>query len=145
VRISTQTIIVAAAVSLASSVASAASQSVDVDKLPMERCSTIHYGKAFLEKHPKAPAACMEVRVYEGHRYMKVQGKVYIVDKDSLTVAFLDEFGNDLGTVTIKGQNAPSVIFNGKKVGFTALQTGEKLTFWVPESVFSAESSSAGS
>jgi hypothetical protein len=142
-RISTPAIIVAATLSLAASVAGAASPAIDTDKLPMEKCSSIHYGKAFLEKYPKAPAACQEVRVYKGHRYMKLQGKVYIVDKDSLTLTFLNVSGDDLGTLTIKGPKAPSVIFNGKKVGFTALQTGEVLTFWVPESVVSAHSSPA--
>jgi hypothetical protein len=143
VRISTQAIIMAATLSLASGVATAASQAVDPEKLPMEKCSSIHYNQAFLDKNPKAPAACLEVRVYKGHRYMKVQGKVYIANADSLTVTFLDEGGNDLGTVTIKGPKSHSVLFNGKKVAFANLQTGEKLTFWVPESVFSAQPSPA--
>ena len=139
-RISTQALIAVATLSLASSVAIGASKAVDPEKLPLEKCISIHYGKAFLEKYPKAPAACMEVRVYKGHRYMKVQGKVYIPEKDKLTVTFLDEFGNDLSTLTIKGPKSHSVIINGKQVPFANLQRGEKLTFWVPESIFSTQS-----
>jgi hypothetical protein len=122
---------------LVANVAGAASEAVDPDKLPMEKCSSIVYAPAFLNKYPKAPAACLEVRVYKGQRYMKIKGKVYVVDKNAVTVAFYDPYGNDLGTVTVSGPNYPTVFFDGKNVAFPDLKTGEKLTIWVPESIFS--------
>jgi hypothetical protein len=123
--------------SFAASVAIA--DAIDMDKLPMEKCSTVQYGKSFLEAYPKSPAACIEVRVYDGQRYMKVLGKVYISDKDSVTVSFLNPLGDTLGALTFKSSNSPTVIFNDKLVPFASLQAGEKVTFWVPESIFAAK------
>ena len=144
-RSSTPATIVAAALSLAASVATAASKAVDPDKLPKEDCSSVHYTQAFLDKYPKAPAACLEVRVYKGHRYMKVKGKVYIADKDKLTVTFQDEFGNALSTLTVNNPKSHRVIIDGKEVQFANIQTGEVLTFWVPGSMFSDQPTQGGS
>ena len=142
-RISSQAILVAAGLSLVSGVTTAASQTVDPDKLPKVECSSLRYSKEFLAKYPKAPAACLEARVYKGKTYMKVKGKVYIVDKSTPTVAIMDGYGNTLGTVTVKNPKSLRVIVNGKEVDFAHLRTNEELTFWVPESMFSAQPAAA--
>jgi hypothetical protein len=140
VRISTQGILVATVLSLVSGLATAASKTVDPDKLPKVECSSLRFSKEFLDKYPKAPAACLEARVYKGKTYMKVKGKVYGVDKPALTMAFMDAYGNALGTVLVRDPKSLRVIINGKEKDVAHLRKDEQLTFWVPESMFSEQS-----
>jgi hypothetical protein len=142
VRISSQKILVAAVLSLVSSVTIAASKPVDPYKLPKVECSSLRYSKAFLDKYPNAPAACLEARVYKGETYMEVKGKVYILDNPTLSVAFMDPYGNTLGTVTIRDSKL-RVLMDGKEVEVADLRTDQELTLWVPESIFSAEPAAA--
>jgi len=135
VRMAIQTLGVVAALSLVSSVTLAATKAVDPDKLPKVECSALVYSKEFLDKYPRAPAACLDARVYRGETYLKVKGKVYILEKPMLAVAFMDPFGNTLGSVTVSDLKL-RVIVNGKEVNVSDLRTGEELTFWVPESIF---------
>jgi hypothetical protein len=142
VRISSQAILSATVLSLLSGLAAAASKTVDPDKLPKVACSSLRYSKEFLDKYPKAPAACQEARVYKGTTYMKVKGKLYVADKPTLSFAFEDPYGNTLGTVTVKNPKL-RVIINGEEMTVDHLKTNQELTFWVPESMFSAQPAAA--
>jgi hypothetical protein len=142
VRISSQAMLSATVLSLLSGLAAAAAQTVDPDKLPKVECSSLRYSKEFLDKYPKAPAACQEARVYKGTTYMKVKGKLYVVDKPTLSFAFEDPYGNTLGTVSVKNPKL-RVIINGKEVTIDPVKTGQELTFWVPDSIFSAQTAAA--
>jgi hypothetical protein len=130
---------VSTAFALASSVASAAPSTVDPEKLPKVECSALHYDPAFLTKHPKAPAACLEARVYKGQTYMKVKGQVYIAGADAMTITFQNVAGDPLDTFTVKRSSPVRVIVNGNESDFAHLPSGQVLTFWVPESMFSAQ------
>ncbi len=141
-RISSQEILVAAVLSLVSSVTIAASKTVDPYKLPKVECSSLRYSKAFLDKYPTAPAACLEARVYKGETYMEVKGNVYILDYPTLSVALMDPYGNTLGTVTVRDSKL-RVIMDGKETDVADLRTDQELTLWVPESMFSAEPTAA--
>ena len=142
-RISTQGLLVATVLSLVSGLATAASNTVDPDKLPKVECSSLRFSKEFLDKYPKAPAACLEARVYKGKTYMKVKGKVYVVDKPTVTIAFMNAYGNTLGTVAVKNPKSLRVIINGEEKDVAHLRQNEELTFWVPESMFSAQSTAS--
>ena len=127
----------AASLMLVSGLTTAATPSrVDPAKLPKVECSTLRYSQDFLAKYPKAPAACLEARIYKNQTYIKVSGKVYVTDKDTPTVAFMDAYGNSLSTVTIKDPGALRVILNHKEVDFSTLRVGQALSFWIPQSVF---------
>lgn len=141
-RISSQTILVTAALSLVSSVTIAASKPVDPYKLPKVECSSLHYSETFLDRYPNAPAACLEARVYKGETYVEVKGKVYILDNPKLSVALFDPYGNTLGTVTVRDSKL-RVIVDGKDVKVADLRTDEEIILWVPESIFSAEPTAA--
>ena len=142
-RISTQGILVATFLSLVSGLATAAAETVDPDKLPKVECSSLRFSKEFLDKYPKAPAACLEARVYKGKTYMKVKGKVYTVDKPQLTISLMDAYGNTLGTVPVRNPKSLRVIINGEEKDVAHLRQDEELTFWVPESMFSEQSTVA--
>jgi len=110
---------------------------VNPDKLPKVECSSLRYSQEFLDKYPKAPAACQDARVYEGTTYLKVKGKLYVVHKPMLSFAFEDPYGNTLGTVSVKNPKL-RVIIDGKEATIDHLSTSHELTFWVPDSIFSA-------
>jgi hypothetical protein len=121
-----------------------AAEAVDPDTLPRVDCSSLHYSNAFLQKYPRAPAACLEARVYKGETYMKVKAKVYVSDKPLLSVALVDRYGDTLGTVLVPKPQSLRVLINGKEEDAFDLHRDEELTFWVPESVFSAQSLAGG-
>ncbi len=142
-RISSRGILVATVVSLFSGVTTAASPSVDPNQLPKVECSSLRYSQEFLDKYPRAPAACLEARVYKGETYLKVKGKVYVIDKPALTFDVMDPYGNTLGTVTFKNPKSLRVIMDGKEIDASELRVDEALTLWVPEAMFSAQHSAA--
>jgi hypothetical protein len=114
-----------------------AATKVDPEQLPKVECTSLHYSQGFLAKFPKAPAACLEARVYKGQTYMKVKAKVYIAEKDTpTTVAFLDAYGNSLVTHTVKDPKNVRVILNDEDQDFDSLRKGEIITVWVPEAVY---------
>jgi hypothetical protein len=46
--------------------ATIAEEAVNPDTLPGIECPSLRYSEDFLQKYPKAPAACPEARVYKG-------------------------------------------------------------------------------
>ena len=116
-----------------------AGKPLDPTTLPKVECSALKFSAAFLEKYPKAPAACQEAREYKGKRYAKFEGKVYISDPEFMTVSLLNVAGDVVTTFSFKpGPNA-HVNMNGKEKKFHDLAVGEKLSFWVSETRMTAE------
>ena len=64
-RISNQGLLAATVLSLFSG-ATMAAKAVNPDTLPKVECTSLRYSDDFLQKYPKAPAACLEARVYKG-------------------------------------------------------------------------------
>ena len=116
-----------------------AAEAVDPDTLPRVDCSSLRYSQDFLQSYPRVPAACLEARVYKGETYMKVKAKVYVSSEPMLSVALMDPYGETLGTVLIRKPQSLRVLINGKEVDVFDLHRDEELTFWVPESMFSAQ------
>jgi hypothetical protein len=119
--------------------AAQAAKRVDPDKLPQVACSDIKFSTAFLAKYPKAPAACLDGRVYNGKRYAKFVGKVYISDPAFMTVQMLDATGATVTTFSFKPAPNQGVHVNGQLRKFHDMAVGEKLTFWVSEDRTTAE------
>jgi hypothetical protein len=103
------------------------------DELPQVACSDMRYSVAFLNKYPKAPAACQDARVYKGERYAKFNAKVYIVDPAFTTVQLLNVAGDMVTTFSLKGAPDAHILSNGEEIAFHDLKTGENISFWVSE------------
>ena len=116
-----------------------AQHALDTDKLPKVECSDLHFSKAFLAKYPKAPQACLEGRVYKGHKYGKFQAKVYLNGGDRTTVTLVDANGNDVDTFSIKPGPDSMIKMQDHEVKFKDLQKGETVTFWIPEHRLAAQ------
>ena len=123
----------------------AGAQKIDPDKLPKVNCSDLVYSHAFLDKYPKAPAACLEARVYKGAKYAKFNGKVLIPGSDSITISLLNVAGDALTAVTFKPNAAARLVVNGKTESWSELQKGDPVTFWVSEKRFDFYSGPGGS
>jgi hypothetical protein len=106
---------------------------VNPDKLPQVPCSSLQFGAAFLAKYPKAPAACLDARVYKGQRYAKFEAKVYISSPEFMTVEMLDASGKTVTTFSFKPAPDQGVHVNGQLRKFHDMAVGEKLTIWVSE------------
>jgi hypothetical protein len=96
-----------------------------------------------LNQYPKAPAACLEARVYNGQTYMKVKAKVYVGEQPMLSVDIMDPYGNTLGTVLVRKPKSLRVLINGKEVDAFDLHRDQALTLWVPQSMFDARAVAA--
>jgi hypothetical protein len=116
-----------------------AAKRIDPDKLPQVACSDLHFSAAFLAKYPKAPAACLDARVYNGRRYAKFQAKVYISDPAFMTVQMLDSTGTTVTTFSFKPAPGQGVHVNGQLRKFHDMSIGDVLTIWVSEKRMAAE------
>jgi hypothetical protein len=126
----TQWLLAALALPLSISVSFAA---VNPEKLPQVPCSSLQFGATFLAKYPKAPAACLDARVYKGQRYAKFEAKVYISSPEFMTVEMLDASGKTVTTFSFKPGPDQGVHVNGQLRKFHDMAVGEKLTIWVSE------------
>jgi hypothetical protein len=112
-------------------------QTVDPDNLPKVACTDLTFSQDFLKNYPKAPAACIEARVYHGTRYAKFNGKVFLTDPSFITVQVFNVAGDPLDTFSFKPSTNVTVIVNGKREKYSELKVGDPLTFWVSENRFS--------
>ena len=142
-RISNQGLLVAMALCLCSG-ATIAAEAVNPDTLPRIDCASLRYSEDFLQKYPKAPAACMEARVYKGATYMKVKAKVYVREEPLLSIDLMDPYGNTLGSVLVQKPQSLRVLINGKEVDALDLHRNEEVTVWVPQSMFDSQPAAAG-
>jgi hypothetical protein len=110
-------------------------KAVDPETMTKVPCSDLHFSKAFLDRYPQAPAACIEGRQdASGVRYGKFTAKVYLNSADRTTVQMVDAKGDIKTTFSIKPKPDAKITVNGKKVRMQDLSPGDELTFWVPES-----------
>jgi hypothetical protein len=122
-----------------STMAAHAAQRVDPEKLPQIACSDLKFSAAFLAKYPKAPAACLDGRIYKDKRYAKFQAKVYISDPTFMTVQLLDASGATVTTFSFKPSPNQGVHVNGQLRKFHDMAVGEVLTIWVSEDRMTAQ------
>ena len=111
-----------------------ATAQVDPENLPKVDCSSFKFSSAFLAKYPRAPAACLEGRVYEGTTYAKFHAKVFINNlPDYLTLQLMNVAGTMISTFSVKPQGGGTFYVDGKETPAADLKVGQKITLWVPE------------
>ena len=122
----------------------ASAQKIDPNKLPKVNCTDLVYSQKFLAQYPKAPAACLEARVYKGQRYAKFTAKVFIPGAEIITVQLLNVAGDPLTTVSFKPSPAARLVVNGKTEAWSELQKGDQVSIWVNEKRFDFYSGPGG-
>lgn len=98
------------------------------------KCSDVTYNEEFLKHYPRVGAACREVTVKNGEKWVRFDAKIAKVDKDQFTADFLDDFGHQVEEVVFKANQDAQLSVNGNKVKYSSLSPGDTLTVWVPES-----------
>jgi hypothetical protein len=94
----------------------------------------ITYSEAFIKKYPRAGAACREVKMQNGEKWVRFVAKVAEVNGSQFTANFLGEFDHVVETVTFEGNAGDKLTVNGKEVDITSLKPGDTLDFWWPQS-----------
>jgi hypothetical protein len=114
-----------------------AAPDIDIDKLPKVNCTSLTFSHDFLDQYPKAPAACQEARIYQGKKYAKFSGKVYLTDPAFITIQVFNVRGDPLDTISFKGNPDAVLYVNGQREHFSELKVGDPVTFWISENRFS--------
>jgi hypothetical protein len=126
---------------------SVSAQQVGSDVGTVIKCTDLTFSKAFLAKYPKAPAACIDARTYNGKKYARFDGKVYLIEGHSMTIQFNNAAGDVLTAVTVQPSTTASLLVNGKPEKFSELKVGDPISIWVSQdrfSFYSAPGHSAG-
>jgi len=119
--------------------AALAANPVDPDELAQVACRDLKFSVAFLLMYPKAPAACLDGREYNGKRYAKFRAEVYISDPSFMTVQMLDATGDMVTTFSFRPAPDQGVHINGQLRKFDDMAEGEVLTIWVSEDRMTAQ------
>jgi hypothetical protein len=116
-------------------------KAVDPETMTKVPCSDLHFSKAFLQKYPQAPNACIEGRQDKsGAKYGKFHAKIYLNSSDRTTVQLLDAKGDTKTTFSFKPKPGSTITVNGKKTRVQDLSPGDELDFWIPETRMTAGS-----
>jgi hypothetical protein len=94
----------------------------------------VTYSQEFLTRYPKAGAACREVVVKDGKKWVRFDADVVKVNKSQVTANFMDNYRQSIATLTFKASPQAQVVVDGKESKFSSLRKGDTLSFWVPES-----------
>ena len=94
----------------------------------------VSFSQEFLTKYPKAGAACREVVLKDGQKWVRFSGHVVKVSGNDVTAELIDDFNNSVGTVTVNAAPDAAVELGGKPAKYAQLHEGDTLSFWVPES-----------
>lgn len=91
------------------------------------------YSPQFLQRYPRAPAACREVVMKDGQKWIRFEAEVLSVRGDQVTANFIDEFNRVIATLTFVADPTAPVIVNGLEMTYKSIMNGDTLSFWMAE------------
>jgi len=94
----------------------------------------ITYSQEFVTRYPRAGAACREVVLKNGDKWIHFVAEVVKVKDGKVTVNFLNVAGDTLTTVTLAPAADARVTVDKKAKKYSSLQKGDQLDVWMPES-----------
>jgi hypothetical protein len=98
----------------------------------------VTYNKEFLAKFPDAGSVCQEVKVVNGQKWVRFNAEVKHNKDNRITVDFLNQQQRHYGspmTLTYT-PDATLTLENDKVKAASAVEEGDKVKVWVPESRF---------
>jgi hypothetical protein len=101
---------------------------------PKLKCTEFVYSQQFLKTYPKAPAACREVIVKDGQKWVRFDADVTKVKGNDVTVNFLNEARGTVLTLTFTAPPDATLDVSGKQVKYSALTEGQEISIWAPSS-----------
>jgi hypothetical protein len=106
---------------------------------PKLSCVTdVSYGKEFLAQFPDAGAACQEVKVVQGQKWVRFDAQVKNNKDNRMSVDFLNKNQEHTGKpMTFEYTPDATLTLENKKVKpASEVKKGDKVMVWVPESRF---------
>jgi hypothetical protein len=101
---------------------------------PKLKCTDFVYSQQFLKTYPKAPAACREVIVKDGQKWVRFDANVTKVKGNDVTVNFLNEMRDTVLTLTFTAPPDATLDVSGQQVKYSALSGGQEISIWAPSS-----------
>jgi hypothetical protein len=102
---------------------------------PKSSClESFTFSQDFLQRHPKAGAACREVTMKDGQKWARFDARVASLKGNEVTVDFLNSADQPIETLTFTAPPDARVTVHGREMTYAALGKGDPLSFWVPES-----------
>ena len=98
----------------------------------------VKYSQEFLAKFPDAGSACQEVKVVGGEKWVRFDAQVKENKDNLMTVDFLNKSHEHTGNpMTFQYTPDATLTLENKKVkAASAVEKGDKVIVWVPESRF---------
>jgi hypothetical protein len=98
----------------------------------------VKYGQEFLAKFPDAGSACQEVKVVGGEKWVRFDAQVKSNKDNRMTVDFLNQSHEHTGNpMTFQYTPDATLTLENKNVkAASAVEKGDKVMVWVPESRF---------
>jgi hypothetical protein len=105
------------------------------DEAPKLSCiKDITYSQEFLSRYPKAGAACREVVMKDGKKWVRFDADVADVRGNQVTANFVDQYKQSVATLTFSAAPEARLTIDGKEAKFSELQSGDTISVWMPES-----------
>jgi len=98
----------------------------------------VKYGQEFLAKFPDAGSACQEVKVVNGEKWVRFDAQVKSNKDNHLTVDLLNQRHEHTGNplTFLYTPDATLTLENKDVKAASAVEKGDKVMVWVPESRF---------
>jgi hypothetical protein len=93
----------------------------------------VRYSEDFLQKYPNAAAACREVVVKNGEKWVRFEANVASVKGNEVTADFVDPTDQVVSTLTFATPKDATIVVDGKKTRYSDLSKGDRLYVWMPE------------
>jgi hypothetical protein len=111
---------------------------VGQDQPKLNCTKDVKYGQEFLAKFPDAGSACQEVKVVNGEKWVRFDAQVKQNKDNRLTVDFLNKSHEHTGSpmTFLYTPDATLTLENKHVKAASAVEKGDKVMVWVPESRF---------
>jgi hypothetical protein len=104
------------------------------DNEPRLSCvNDVRYSKEFLEKYPHAAAACREVVMKNGEKWIRFDASVAAIKGNEVTADFVDTTDQVVSTLTFVTPKDATLMVDGKEIKYSELSKGDRLYVWMPE------------
>jgi hypothetical protein len=93
----------------------------------------VRYSAEFLEKYPHAAAACREVVMKNGQKWIRFDATVAGIKGNEVTADFMDTSDQVVSTLTFVTPKDATLMVDGKETKYSSLAKGDRLYVWMPE------------
>lgn len=138
-RIRTLPILLLALACAQASFAQSGGSTPPTPQLRLLSCGQVEIGwnPALVDQYPDIPSACHEVVTSQGVKFARFEADFVRVNGDgSVTSAFVDPRGRQVGRYTLIPGPTQQVLLGGRRYPFSELRPGQRINLYVPEGAY---------